>query len=63
MTDKIKTFDQIGEEVSKIAEQAGGTSEDYLHAAIAILDSEFMNYPEGELESFLKHFLIEKTNK
>jgi hypothetical protein len=29
----------------------------YEEAAIAILDSEFMNYPEGQLEAYLMHYL------
>ena len=29
----------------------------YEEAAIAILDSEFMNYPEGQLEAYLMNYL------
>ena len=33
----------------------------YEDAAIAMLDSEFMNYPEGQLEQYLMHYLQQLT--
>ena len=34
-----------------------------LELSVQILDSEYMNYSEGELESFLMEYLVEKRLK
>ena len=58
-----KTIQDWVEYIERVGEQLGGKYEDYEIVAIQVLDSEFDNYPDTQLEDAFRTFLANKEKE